>query len=400
MPATERVGAAGGVTPPTALLLCRYGEIGLKGANRGAFERALLRDVRRRLPEGGQAEPGGGQIVVRVPETHAASVTDDLTRVFGLVGVLPAVSAPLRQEAITTAAVRLGREAAGRGARSFKIAARRVWKGYPLTSPELNRALGADVAAATGLAVDVHTPDLVLSVEIRPDAAYLHGPARPGPGGLPLGTGGRGLLLLSGGIDSPVAGYLAGKRGLSLAAVYFHAFPFTGDRTKEKVIDLCRTLARYFGPLRLWVVPFADVQLAIRDHCPDPFATLITRRMMLRVAEGLSRRERAGALITGDSLGQVASQTLEAMTAVGEVAELPLLRPLLTYDKGETVALARRIGTYDISIRPYEDACTVFAPRHPRTRPTREAVRAAEARLAVADLAEAATLAAERLIVQ
>jgi thiamine biosynthesis protein ThiI len=381
------------------LIVGRYGEIGLKGANRGVFERALLREVQRRLPAGGRAELRGGQLVVRVPPEAATAAAEELTRVFGLVAVVEAVAVPLDVEAVTAAAVDLGRRAAAQGARSFKIAARRAFKGFPLTSPQLNARLGAAVAAATGLAVDVHQPDLVLSVEVRAEAVYLHGPALAGPGGLPVGTSGRAVLLLSGGIDSPVAGYLAAKRGLRTAAVYFHAFPFTGDRTKEKVIDLCRALSRYLGPVRLWVVPFTPVQLAIRDRCPEAYATLITRRMMLRVAEGICRRERAGALVTGDSLGQVASQTLEALAAVGEVAELPLLRPLVGLDKEEIIALARRIGTYEISIRPYEDCCSVFAPRHPRTRPARADVRAAEAPLPVAELVAEALAGAERIVI-
>ncbi len=378
-------------------ILGRFGEIGLKGANRGEFERRLLRQVRQRLPEGAAASLRGGQVVVHVPEASAAQTADAMTRVFGLVSVIGAVPAAPNMPAIAGAAIDLARAS---GAHSFKIAARRVWKGFPLTSPEINAALGAAVADATGLAVDVHHPDLTLAVEVRSDVVYLHGQALPGPGGLPLGASGRAVALLSGGIDSPVATYLAGKRGLSVAAVYFHAFPFTGDRTKEKVVDLCRALGRYFGPMRLWVVPFTECQVAIRDLCPAPFATLLTRRMMLRVAEELSRRERAGALVTGDSLGQVASQTLEALAAVGEVAELPLLRPVVALDKDEIVAIARRIGTYDISIRPYEDCCSIFAPRHPRTRPTREQVREAEAPLPAADLLAAALSGSERLFVE
>ena len=379
------------------IILGRFGEIGLKGSNRGEFERRLLRQVRARLPKGAASQMRGGQVLVQVPDEEGERTVEALTHVFGLVGVMRAVAVPPDMGQITAAAIELARSAR---ASSFKIAARRVWKGFPLTSPQINADLGAAVAEATGLRVDVHHPDLTLAVEIRSDVVHLHGPAMPGPGGLPLGASGRAMTLLSGGIDSPVATYLAGKRGLSVAAVYFHAFPFTGDRTKEKVVDLCRALGRYFGPLRLWVVPFAETQVAIRDLCPAPFATLLTRRMMLRVAESLSRRERAGALITGDSLGQVASQTLEAMTSVGEVAELPLLRPVVGLDKDEIVAIARRIGTYDISIRPYEDCCSIFAPRHPRTRPTREQVREAESPLPVADLLASAVERAERLLVQ
>jgi thiamine biosynthesis protein ThiI len=291
----------------------------------------------------------------------------------------------------------LAAEAQAAGARSFKIAARRADKTFPLRSPDLNRVLGADVAAATGLRVDVHAPDLVLGVDVREDGIYVSGPAAPGAGGLPTGTGGRVMALLSGGIDSPVAAYLAAKRGCRLSAAYFHTPPYTGEGVRHKVVDLARVLSGHTGDVRLWVVPFSPVQLAIQAAVPEPLRTLVVRRMMLRIAEALCRRDRAGGLVTGDSLGQVASQTLESLAAVGEVAELPLLRPLVGADKTEIVALARRLGTYEISIRPFDDCCTLFAPRHPRTRPTRAEVRESERLLDVPALVAAAAAGAERL---
>jgi len=389
--------------PPRAeeVLVGRYAEVALKGANRGTFERALVRRVRELLP-GAQVAVSASRLLVRLPEgLPAAQGLDALARTFGIVAAERAVRLDRETpwDAVEASAVALGREAAARGARTFKVAARRADKGYPLDSLEINRRLGAVVARATGLAVDVHHPDYTLAVDVRPDGLYLAGPAVPGPGGLPTGTSGRGLLLLSGGIDSPVAGYLAAKRGLRLSAVYFDTAPYTGPGARQKVVDLAARLAAFASPVRLWIGRFTEIQLAIQAEVPEAFRTLVGRRMMLRVAEALARRERAGALVTGDSLGQVASQTLEALAAVGEVATLPILRPVVALDKAEIVALARRIGTYEISIRPYADCCLVFAPRHPRTRPTQAAVREAEARLDVDALVADAVARSERIVV-
>lgn len=377
------------------VVLARYGEIALKGGNRAHFERALLRQVRRVLPEGAAIDHRRGRIVIEAP----APATDTLARlgrVFGLVSFHPALRVPLDQGAIEAAAVEQARAAPA--ARTFKVEARRANKRFPVRSMELAARCGAAVLrAGLGLRVDVHAPELVIGVEVREDAAYVFGPVTPGPGGLPVGSGGRALLLLSGGIDSPVAGYLAARRGLQLAAVYFHAFPFTGEPAKQKVVDLARILAGYTGRLRLWVAHFTDIQLAIRDRCPDPFGTIVSRRMMLRLAQELARRERCAALVTGENLGQVASQTLEALGAIGEVSALPVLRPLLAWDKVETIRLARRIGSYDVSVRPFDDCCSVFVPARPKTRPTREAARAAEARLDMDELLRSALERSERL---
>ncbi len=381
------------------VLVGSYGEMALKGANRGSFERALVRAARAQLPPETRLRVGGGQLRAQLPPAIPGAVGEAaMGRIFGLstVRVAHRLAAPVEVEALGAVAVALARQAQREGARSFKISARRQDKTFGLTSPELNRELGTRVAQATGLGVDVHHPDLDLGVDVRGDGAYLWGHALPGAGGLPSGISGRALCLLSGGIDSPVAAYLAARRGLDLSCVYFHTFPYTGDGTLQKVLDLCSQLATFVGEVRLWVVPFTAVQLAIQEQVAEPWRTLVVRRMMLRISEVLARRERAGALVTGDSLGQVASQTLESLSAVGEVATLPLLRPLVAMDKVEIVALARRIGTYPISIRPFEDCCTVFAPRHPRTRPTRADVRAAEAPLDVSALMPATVGASRR----
>lgn len=397
------LGTSGPQAGPSAesLLVGRYAEVALKGANRPVFERALLRRARQVLPPGAAAWLSGSRLLVRLPPGVAAEEGEAaLQRCFGLVGVqralrLPRASAP---EDLAAACVRLADAARRAGARTFKVAARRADKSYPLDSLALNRVLGAAVARETGLGVDVRRPDLTLRVEVRPDGLYAAGADAPGPGGLPTGTAGRALLLLSGGIDSPVAGWLAARRGLRLSAVYFDTAPYTGEGARQKVLDLARRLAAYAGPVRVWLGHFTEIQLAIAAAVPEPLRTVVVRRMMLRVAEVLGRRERAGALVTGDSLGQVASQTLEALAAVGEVATLPLLRPLIAADKTEIIALARRIGTYDVSVRPFADCCTLFAPRHPRTRPTREEVRRAEAALDVPALVAGAVARSERLL--
>jgi thiamine biosynthesis protein ThiI len=382
------------------LLVGRYAEIALKGANRADFERALARSARRSLPAGSTVEVRGSRLLVRLPAgTPAEAGAAALQRCFGLVSIRTAWRLPRSAgiDEVAALAAAVGERARQAGARTFKIAASRADKTFPLTSPELNRQVGGRVAKATGLAVDVHRPDVELGVEVRPEGIYVWGTTVPGPGGLPTGTAGRAMVLLSGGIDSPVAAYLAAKRGLRLSAVYFHTFPYTGDGARQKVVDLARVLARYVGDVRLWIGHFTDLQLAVQERVPEPLRTVVVRRLMLRFAEVLARRDRAGALVTGDSLGQVASQTLESMAAIGEVATLPLLRPLVAADKTEIVDLARRVGTYEISIRPFDDCCTLFAPRHPKTRPTRAEAREAEARLPVEELLAAAVARSERL---
>ena len=402
-PAAGAGDARARVAPVKELLVGRYAEVALKGGNRPAFERALVRRARQVLPAGCAVRVAGGRLEARLAAgVEPEAGMDALARCFGLVSVRRTLRLACPHEPAQLAAicVDVALQAERTGARSFKIAARRADKGYPLTSLELNRILGAAVAAASGLAVDVHRPDLTIEVDARVDGVYLGGAARPGPGGLPTGTAGRALVLLSGGIDSPVAGYLAAKRGLWLSAVYFHTPPYTGEGARFKVVDLARRLAAFASPVRLWIGAFTEVQLAIQDAVPEPLRTLVVRRMMLRVAESLCLRERGGALITGDSLGQVASQTLEALSAVGEVVTLPLLRPLVAMDKTEIIEMARRIGTYDVSIRPFDDCCALFASRHPRTRPTRAEVRAAEGRLDVAALVAGAVARSERLRVE
>ncbi|WP_258360833.1 tRNA uracil 4-sulfurtransferase ThiI [Moorella sulfitireducens (nom. illeg.)] len=362
-------------------LLVRYGEISLKGNNRPYFEDKLMDNIRRALagltPR--KMRKTFGRIFIDLHDDLQA-VTARLQRVFGIVSMSPVVAVPLELEAIKKAALAVLKDSPGT---TFKVQAQRPNKRFPLTSPEINREVGAYLLThSQGQQVDVHHPDRIIHVEIRDEGAYVYSRTIPGPGGLPVGVTGRGLLLISGGIDSPVAGYMGMKRGLELTGLHFHSFPFTSERSKEKVIDLCRVLATYCGPFRLVVAPFTSIQKAIRQHCPEEFYVTIMRRMMFRIAGAVAGKENALALLTGESLGQVASQTLQSMAVINRVVDLPVLRPLVAWDKSEIIEVARRIGTYDISIRPYEDCCTLFVPKHPATKPPLARVEAAEKNLA------------------
>jgi thiamine biosynthesis protein ThiI len=373
------------------VIVLRWGEIFLKGQNRPFFERKLLDNVRRAVQgvEGVRVEKLHGRMLVEVPSTEKERAVTRLQRVFGLTSLSPARVVDPDLEAIAGEAVRQAGEAAARlgGRPTFKVETRRPDKRFPMASPEVSRQVGARIVEATRLPVDVHRPQLEVGIEIGAERTFVFAHTVPGPGGLPVGVTGRVNLLLSGGIDSPVAGWLAMKRGCSLQATYFHSFPFTGDKTKEKVIDLCRLLAPWQGRIELHVVHFTEVQKQLRDAGPGELAVVLYRRMMMRAATLLAERGRALALVTGENLAQVASQTLENLAVIEEAAGLPVLRPLLTFDKLETVALAQRIGTYETSILPYEDCCSLFVPDHPATRAHLEAVQAVEARVEVGALA-------------
>jgi thiamine biosynthesis protein ThiI len=282
---------------------------------------------------------------------------------------------------------------------SFKVEARRPDKRFPKSSMEIDRHVGAAVQAATGLAVDVHQPALRLGIEVGTDVAYVFAGKREAPGGLPVGASGRALLLLSGGIDSPVAGWLAAKRGLALDAVYFHSPPYIGEKSRDKVLALGKELARWQALRSVTVVPFTDVQKRLRDTGPAELAVVLYRRMMMRIADAIADNLEAGALVTGENLGQVASQTIENMTAIEAAARRVVLRPLLTYDKVETTALARRIGTYETSILPFEDCCSLFVPTHPATRARAQDAERVEAQLDVAAEIASAVAGSERIAV-
>lgn len=386
------------------VVLVRYGEIGLKGKNRPAFENRLVESVRRALDGDGQASVRReyGRIVVDfkgnpIPEW----AIDRLQSVFGVVSVSPAKAVEPSLDAALAAARRIvEEEIANRQAPVyFKVETSRSNKRFPMTSPEINGWMGGRILRAfPALKVDVHNPDFVLNLEVRDKAIYLYTRRYDGPGGLPVGSSGKGLLLLSGGIDSPVAGWLAMKRGIQVQAIHFHSFPFTSDRSKRKVIDLARVLSRYAGrTVPLHVINFTPAQTQIRQNVPEAMVITIMRRMMLRIATQLAQRLEIPALITGESVGQVASQTLESLAAINEVTSMPIIRPLVTMDKEEIVTLAERIGTYEISILPYEDCCTLFVPRHPETKPRLERVRRVEEPLPVDELVHEAVETAETI---
>ncbi|MBX6396096.1 MAG: tRNA 4-thiouridine(8) synthase ThiI, partial [Alicyclobacillaceae bacterium] len=346
-------------------LLLREGEAALKGKNRSSFERQFLVNVREALRPfpGARVYRTDGRVLVDVGQNPWREVANAVTRVFGLVSLSPVRVSGLEWDQVEDAAVELmqsiGEKETGdkrtARVRTFKVEARRANKTYPLTSPEISRRLGgALLRRVPGLKVDVHQPDVVLTVEVRPEEVYLFAETIPGPGGLPVGVGGKAMLLLSGGIDSPVAGWMTMKRGVRVEAVHFHSFPFTSERARKKVEDLAAVLAPYGGGVTLHVVHFTEVQKAIRMHCPESLSITIMRRMMVRIAERIANRRHALALVTGESLGQVASQTLESIKAINEAATLPILRPLVGMDKVEIIRYARQIGTYELSIQPYE----------------------------------------------
>jgi len=380
-----------------ALYLIKYGELTLKGGNRGRFERRLCLNIRRQLGDPQAVlQRRNGRLYLRT-RVQKAVVRRVLAHTFGIVAFSEALQTEKTMEAIREAALHLAEALADAVGRRFKIEARRSDKSFQPDSYGIACELGELLRTRLpGLTVDLHHPDWVLNVEIR-ERAYLYGPETAAPGGLPLGSSGKGLLMLSGGIDSPVAGYLMGKRGLQVDAVYFHTPPYTSEQAKEKVATLRRILSEYLLGMRLFVVPLTEVHLRIREGAAPEQGTLLIRACMVKAAETLALRAGYGCLITGESLGQVASQTLPALRFTGSLSSLPVLRPLIGMDKEEIVALARRIGTFQTSILPYPDCCSLFAPEHPLVRPDLEAMRASLAALQLERLLEKACREAERI---
>ena len=372
------------------LILARLGEVALKGLNRSRFEKRILNALNRRLGRLGRfsCEQKDSRIWIHARDAQARQALEEALRVtctvFGLVSASPArrYSRYATLDDLRAAAVDyVRREVQVGGALRFKVESRRGDKRYPYRSPEICAEVGdAILAANPAFVVDVHKPELLLQMEVR-DAVYIYHTKQEGARGLPIGSSSRGMLLLSGGIDSPVAAYMMAGRGMELEAIYFHAFPFTSDQAKEKVLELGRILCDYLGRLKLHVVDFTETQLLLRDRCPSEMMTIVMRRMMMREADALATRRRCLALVTGESLGQVASQTTEAISCSQAVVTRPVFRPLIGIDKDETIRKARRIGTFETSILPYEDCCTVFVPRHPRTRPALHLAEEAELRL-------------------
>lgn len=366
--------------------LIKYGEIGIKGKNRHLFEDALVRQVRFALKDvDGEFDVYKSQARIYVDcneDYDYEDTVEHLSRVFGIVGICPVVRMEDQGfDRLKKDVVAYMDEAYPDKNLTFKVEARRARKSYPKNSMEINCDLGeAILDAYPEMKVDVHHPDVMLNVEIRREI-YVYSQIIPGAGGMPVGTNGKAMLLLSGGIDSPVAGYMISKRGVGIEATYFHAPPYTSERAKQKVVDLAKIVSRYAGPIRLHVVNFTDIQLYIYDQCPHDELTIIMRRYMMRIAEYFAKRDGCLGLITGESIGQVASQTMQSLAATNDVCTIPVYRPVIGYDKQEIVNIAEKIGTYETSIQPFEDCCTIFVAKHPVTKPNVEIIRRSEEHL-------------------
>ncbi len=360
--------------------LIKYAEIGVKGKNRYLFENALVQQIKYALKrcEGEFAvrKTDGRIYVDAVSDFDYDETVQHLQKVFGISGICPMVYVEDEGfEKLRGTVVDYMDRVYPVKDRSFKVAARRARKNYPLDSMEINMELGGTILDAfPEMRVDVHKPDILLHVEIR-DKVYIYSEIIPGPGGMPVGTGGKAMLLLSGGIDSPVAGWMIAKRGVKIDAVYFHAPPYTSERAKQKVVDLAAKVAAYTGPIYLHVINFTDIQLYIYDKCPHDELTIIMRRYMMRIAERIAKDTECLGLITGESIGQVASQTMHSLMATNEVCELPVYRPLIGFDKMEIVEISEKIDTYETSIQPFEDCCTIFVAKHPVTKPNLNIIR-------------------------
>ncbi len=384
--------------------LIKYAEIGIKGKNRYLFEDALIRQIRHALQEvegDFQVSKEQGRVYVEAQtEFDYEDAVEALKRVFGIAEICPVM---IREdngfEALAADVLEFVDRVYPEKNKTFKMHVRRARKNYPGTSMSLNADLGERILEAyPEMKVDVHTPQILLVVEIR-ERIYIYSESIPGPGGMPVGTNGKAMLLLSGGIDSPVAGYLVAKRGVQIDAVYFHAPPYTSERAKQKVVDLAKLVARYSGPINLYVVNFTDIQLYIYDQCPHDELTIIMRRYMMRIAEQIGKENKCLALITGESIGQVASQTVQSLAATNEVCTMPVFRPVIAFDKQEIVDIACRINTYETSIQPYEDCCTIFVAKHPVTKPNIGAIQRSELKLQekIEEMVQAAVDTAERL---
>ena len=383
------------------ILLLKLGEIVLKGLNRKSFEQKLMGNIRRRLVPVGKFRVICLQSTVYVEPLEDGvdmdAAFEAVQKVFGVVKISRAAACEKDKDAIARLAIDYLREDMLR-AKSFKVESKRSDKSFPMTSIQLSQYVGGELAEAyPKCRVDVHDPELVVNLEIRDLAAYVHAQPVDGAGGMPVGSNGVAVTLLSGGIDSPVSTYMIAKRGVRLIPVHFFSFPYTSQQAKEKVVELTKLLTAWCGRMTLEVVPFTHIQEEIRDKCPEEYFTLIMRRFMMRIAERIALANGARAIVTGENLGQVASQTMEAMASTQAVLHLPVLQPLIGLDKEEIVRLSRKIGTFETSILPYEDCCTVFTPRHPRTRPTVGEVEAAESALDVEALVEEALLGVERI---
>ena len=386
------------------VLLVRYAEIHLKGLNRPYFERGLMKRIALALrPLNVRVVREQGRVFVfGLPEAAIDEAADKLTRVFGIHSVSPALAVEKDWEAIVAAAKALvGKRVDGLERASFKVIARRADKRFSMRSQEICRSLGGLLLEAFPvLSVDVHNPDFYVGVEIRQEQAFLFAEERLGVGGMPVGTNGHAMLLISGGIDSPVAGYMIAKRGVRISAVHFFSYPYTSERAREKVADLTHILAGFAGEITLYLVPFTEIQLAIYEKCPQSETTVLMRRLMMQISERIAVSCGAQALITGESIGQVASQTIESLTVTNDAVSIPVFRPLIGFDKEEIVERAKTIGSYDTSILPFEDCCTVFVPQHPVTKPKLEDLRRSESLVDFAPMMERAIAQTEVRVIE
>ena len=375
------------------VFIVRCGEVALKGLNKPFFERILADRIRKAAEQfaGADVKRHEGLIFVRAPEdTDSQKLIGEISKVFGVSSVSPAVETDSTLEAIGEAAVMyMLRLIAEKGIKTFKVEAKRADKTFPVKSPEIGSRIGAKILSGCGtLRVDVHNPDCLLYINVRKDKSYIYEQKIMGFGGLPLGTNGKGLVLLSGGIDSPVAAFMMAKRGMRIETVHFHSYPYTSERALQKVEDLAAVLAGYCGRFKIHVINLLPVQERIAVECPQEEMTIHVRRFMMRIAEKVAEESRCDMLITGENLGQVASQTAEALVVTDAAVSMPVMRPLIALDKVDIMEKAKEIGTYDISIQPFEDCCTVFLPRHPVTRPKLEKILASESRLDIPGLTE------------
>ena len=382
------------------IILVKLGEIILKGLNRRSFEQKLMANMRRKIAPYGNFSVYCLQSTVYVEakdeEADVGAAFEALKKVFGIITLTKAAACEKDKDAITALAKEYLKEDLEKAA-SFKVESKRSDKSFPLTSIELSQYVGGELSEAfPDIKVEMHDPELTVFIEVRDKAAYVHSSPVKGAGGMPVGSNGKAVSLLSGGIDSPVSTYMIAKRGVKVIPVHFFSFPYTSEAAKEKVLELAHILEDYCGKLTVEIVPFTRIQEEIRDKCPEEYFTLIMRRFMMRIAERIANNYGAKAIVTGENLGQVASQTMEAMASTQSVISMPVLQPLIGMDKEEIIALARKLGTFDTSVLPYEDYCTVFTPRHPRTHPNIEDVEKAESALDVEALVEEALAGIEK----
>lgn len=385
------------------LILLKYGEIALKGLNRPVFEHKLIDNIASAVSKIGKFSIRNSQSTIYLEPLEDGidmfETIDRLQRIFGIVNICPVMRCEKDMDSIFKTAVECLSDLDLSG-KTFKVEAKREDKTFPLNSPQISREVGGAILKAYGdggLKVDVHDPDILVQVEIRKEA-YVFAEKFSGAGGMPVGTGGKATLLLSGGIDSPVAGWMIAKRGVKIEAVYFHSPPYTSERAKEKVVDLAKILSVYAGAIKLHVVPFTDIQLSIIENCPKEYLTIIMRRLMMRIAEKIARQNGSLALITGESVGQVASQTMESLYCTDSAVNMPVFRPCIGMDKEEIVRISKKIDAYETSIQPYEDCCTIFVPKHPKTKPSLGEIVKAEENLGDVEAALDKTIADTEVI--